>query len=174
MGVKKCVKQPHNALAIKFSAIDVRISDVHKNYAKSPVGSPPGLRIAMRQMPVASRAKTHENNDSSPVFTRGATGIANRRTGGDSPRRKAALSGPRSGSSNFALANFDRDYDREKKITGHFALILWVLLEPGDLIAISATPTKSVYRRAPHPTILRPTPIISQPVSAILRPTVSI
>ena len=36
---------------------------------------------------------------------------------------------PRSGSWCVALAHFERDYDRDKKISGYFALILWVLLE---------------------------------------------
>ena len=45
---------------LSFQPLMSEQSDVYKNYAKSPVDSPPVIRIAMRQLPVSSRVKTYQ------------------------------------------------------------------------------------------------------------------
>ena len=45
---------------LSFPPLISEQSDVYENFAKSPVDTPPVLRISMRLMTVASRAKTYE------------------------------------------------------------------------------------------------------------------
>ena len=59
-GRKNVLNNPKMRSQLSFPPLMPEQSHVYENYAKSPVDSPPVLRIAMRPIPVPSRAKTYE------------------------------------------------------------------------------------------------------------------